>query len=634
MADGHYWTEREAYMTLRLHPSRTAIPLRSCVLKATGLLFLLHFLFIGAPIPNSHVSFSFFTLFDGRRMASKFDLDFLAQFISANSLSLIKRIESVPLDKPLYTSQSDDCIEYQYLLNITDVDPTMISTRCSQDEHDGVCSSVISFVTLGSVDIEHHPDFLALVDGFNASVDAFGGQERLHHILEWFATPCRELIMAAFDRQIKAPEDVHSHIESSQTNPENDVWDENGEIVELITRFVTHYLTEPGHPADPDQVVNALNDDDDDPTDPLLGAKLFLSVLTGSTLLRIKPTWKVKCLITHDWSQDYPTTDADGREDYGPDVTISFCACFKTFSITNNARLRLLLLCEVPEPVGGSAINAAALDQFTQATVMPFDQDLQNPANLRFSSLADWNSFHYNLFDHDCVLPLNEEDTATFLELMGTSQSSPENDSPSSPSFPLAPISDTLFDPLDRTSPSAGFQSAVNQPSVHSPRAVYPASRSIAANSSFGLAPAFTSSTSSTDGVETDFNSRFGSNSDFHAASAYIATAVQEVVQHSSTPAQIPSVPQIISLPTIQPPPGRGSLADLRMRRAQTPAPNLAAIYLGLPFQHNHARLNVLSEVAVCMWRMPSVPCVESQEQGAFRTEEYKDDILRVVKVW
>ncbi|KAJ7477801.1 hypothetical protein B0H11DRAFT_1916980 [Mycena galericulata] len=611
-------------------------------------------------------------------MASKFDLDFLAQFISANSLSLIKRIESVPLDKPLYTSQSDDCIEYQYLLNITDVD----------DEHDGVCSSVISFVTLGSVDIEHHPDFLALVDGFNASVDAFGGQERLHHILEWFATPCRELIMAAFDRQIKAPEDVHSHIESSQTNPENDVWDENGEIVELITRFVTHYLTEPGHPADPDQVVNALNDDDDDPTDPLLGAKLFLSVLTGSTLLRIKPTWKVKCLITHDWSQDYPTTDADGREDYGPDVTISFCACFKTFSITNNARLRLLLLCEVPEPentlnindtanfgarcecqnewaptrhsrrlngappspppplplymvsglgqtvptsissertvVGGSAINAAALDQFTQATVMPFDQDLQNPANLRFSSLADWNSFHYNLFDHDCVLPLNEEDTATFLELMGTSQSSPENDSPSSPSFPLAPISDTLFDPLDRTSPSAGFQSAVNQPSVHSPRAVYPASRSIAANSSFGLAPAFTSSTSSTDGVETDFNSRFGSNSDFHAASAYIATAVQEVVQHSSTPAQIPSVPQIISLPTIQPPPGRGSLADLRMRRAQTPAPNLAAIYL----------VNVLSEVAVCMWRMPSVPCVESQEQGAFRTEEYKDDILRVVKVW
>lgn len=34
-------------------------------------------------------------------------------------------------------------------------------------------------------------------------------------------------------------------------------WGENEEIVGLISRFVTHYLTEPGHPADPDQVFQA-----------------------------------------------------------------------------------------------------------------------------------------------------------------------------------------------------------------------------------------------------------------------------------------------------------------------------------------------------------------------------------------
>jgi hypothetical protein len=125
LADGHYWTEREGYQTLRLHPSRTPIPVRCCVLKATGLLFLLHFLFIGAPIPVSPFLFS--TLFDGRKTASKFDLDVLARFISPDSLSLIKRLERVPLDKPLYASQSEDCVEYQYLLNIPDVDVSQFS---------------------------------------------------------------------------------------------------------------------------------------------------------------------------------------------------------------------------------------------------------------------------------------------------------------------------------------------------------------------------------------------------------------------------------------------------------------------------------------------------------------------------
>ncbi|KAJ6526049.1 hypothetical protein B0H19DRAFT_1084657 [Mycena capillaripes] len=356
LADGHYWTERETYQTLRLHPSRSPIP-------ATGCLFLLHFLFIGAPAPVSPFLFS--TLFDGRRTASKFDIDFLARFISTGSLSLITKIASVPLDRPLYDSQSEDCVAYQYLLNIPDVDPTLISPHRSQEEHDGVCASIISFVTLGAVDVEHHCDFSALGDGFNGVVDGFGGQERPHHILEvifthpsalpslivflqWFSTPCRELVLNAFDRQIKAPADVISHLEFTQTNAENDPWNDNDETVALITRFVTHYLTEHGHPTDPEHVFQALISDLNNEADPLLRVKLFLSVLTGSTHLPVKPTWKVKCLIVHDWSEDYPTTDVDGRDDFGPDVSISFRSCFQTFTVTNNARLRQLLLCETP----------------------------------------------------------------------------------------------------------------------------------------------------------------------------------------------------------------------------------------------------------------------------------------------
>ncbi|KAJ7491533.1 hypothetical protein B0H11DRAFT_2398848 [Mycena galericulata] len=260
MADGHYWTEREGYQTLRLHPSRTPIPFRSCVLKATGFLFFIHFLFIGAPLPASPFLFS--TLFDGRKTASKFDLEFLSRFISANSLVLIKKIAEVPLDTPLYVRTSEDCVEYQYLVNIPDFDPSMISMRRSEDEHQGVCSSVISFLTLGIVDITHVPDFIALTDGFNITIDGFGRQDRPHHSLEasstryilWFATPCRELVLAAFDRRIKHPKDIIPNIQFTQ----------------------------------------ALISNNDNSANLVLRAELFLSVLTGSTLLPIKPSWIIK----------------------------------------------------------------------------------------------------------------------------------------------------------------------------------------------------------------------------------------------------------------------------------------------------------------------------------------------------
>ncbi|KAJ6528866.1 hypothetical protein B0H19DRAFT_1083208 [Mycena capillaripes] len=543
LADRHFWTERETYQTLRLHPSRAPIPARSCVLKATGFVFLLHFLFIGAPLPVSPFLFS--TIFDGRRTAAKFDIDFLTPFLSAGSLSFITKLGCIPLDKPLYASQCEDCIEYQYLLNIPEVD----------EEQDGVCGSVISFLTLGTVDIEHQPDFRALGDGFNVVVDAFGGQERPHHVLEWFATPCRELILAAFDRQIKAPTDVISHLEFTQTNPENDLWGENNEILGLITGFVTHYLTEPGHPIDPEHVIDALVDEDDNQADPLVRAKLFLAVLTGSMLLPVKPTWKVKCLIVHDWSEAYPTTDADGRDDFGPEVSVSFRTCFKTFTITNNARLRQILLSEKPVPgrdtefgrflhgqllaigySGGPSADASMSGPSTRHSQRLNNEPLspppslpsrsrrvQPPSNdlhpnevlsnngLRESS-TDPTSFRsdpapqnsglvlHNQNDEESSVPLSAEDAAfVWREL----HSSPEGYAPGSSPYPLAPISETAFD----TSHPVSFKNTSladlgllsNAPGImHSPRPLHPAPRTVSgSSSSFFLAPAFSSSVTS-----------------------------------------------------------------------------------------------------------------------------------------
>ncbi|KAJ7025218.1 hypothetical protein C8F04DRAFT_140746 [Mycena alexandri] len=351
LADGRFWTQRESYKTLRLHPSRSGIPARACVLKATGLVLLLHFLFIGAPIPASPFLLS--TILEGRSAASKFDPEFLRSFVSPGSLSLIKSLERVPLNMPMYASASEECIEYQILVNIPDVDPTIISPRRSQAEHDGVCSTVISYITLGTVDIAHHPDFHFISDGFNIVVPAFGGQDGPHHILEWFATPSTLLLLDAYDRQIKSPADIVDHLDFTETNPDPDPWGENKELVELISRFVVHYLRGTGHPDDSDQVIHALIGDNGSVANSILRATLFLSVLTGSTMLPVRPSWKIKCLITHDWSELYPTTDAAGREDFGPEIMVEFRSCFKTFTVTNNARLRRLLLSqrleELPE---------------------------------------------------------------------------------------------------------------------------------------------------------------------------------------------------------------------------------------------------------------------------------------------
>lgn len=186
----------------------------------------------------------------------------------------------------------------------------MISGSRSREEHDGVCSSIISFITLGSIDIQHHPDFLAVGDGFNVVLEPFAAYDQSHHVLEvrskclspfphlmnslqWFDTPCRELLKSTYDLTIKAVSDVVAHITFAETNADCNPWDENAEIVELIKTSLIHYLTGRGHPWIPDRIVEALGRDPRD-NDPLIRARLFMSVMTGYPLLPVQPLWSLK----------------------------------------------------------------------------------------------------------------------------------------------------------------------------------------------------------------------------------------------------------------------------------------------------------------------------------------------------
>ncbi|KAJ6609591.1 hypothetical protein B0H10DRAFT_2225819 [Mycena sp. CBHHK59/15] len=266
-------------------------------------------------------------------------------------MAIILQFHSTQLKDPLYTSQGPHCVEFQYLLNVPECDPTLLSSSCcSQEEQDGLCTSLISFLTLGMMNIQPHPDFLVISDRFNVAFESCGTKGEVHHVLEYFETLCKELIITSYDCPIKAVADILSHLCFTKTNATVNPWGENEEIITLITQFITHYPTQSGHPSNPDRVFHALLEGDATAgsVDPLLHARLFLSVLTGSALLPLDNSWSIKGSITHDWDEMYPASDPDGDNDYGPETWITFKSCFKTFTILNNARLRFLLLSEFP----------------------------------------------------------------------------------------------------------------------------------------------------------------------------------------------------------------------------------------------------------------------------------------------
>ncbi|KAJ7934646.1 hypothetical protein B0H13DRAFT_1854947 [Mycena leptocephala] len=204
----------------------------------------------------------------------------LLMFIPRHSLSYIKTFHSTPLEKPLYISQSEECIEYQFLLNIPGMDPTFISSSRCREEQDGICASITSFITLGTVDIQHQPDFIFLSDGFNVVLEPFGTYDQSHHVLEWFETPCRKMLLASYDLSIKAISDVVSHLRFAEANASDNPNEQNRVVIELIKKFLVHYLTEPGHPHIPGRIVEALlGSDGEQSRDPqFLRARLFMKV--------------------------------------------------------------------------------------------------------------------------------------------------------------------------------------------------------------------------------------------------------------------------------------------------------------------------------------------------------------------
>ncbi|KAK7017185.1 hypothetical protein R3P38DRAFT_3360643 [Favolaschia claudopus] len=350
--------------------------------------------------------------------------------------------------------------------------------------------------------------------------------------------------------------------------------------------------------------------------------------------------WRIKCLITHDYSEAYPTVDAAGNDDFGPDVVIDFRSCFKTFSITNNARLRHLLISENAEAgkdtTFGRLFHAqllASQNAYTSSRrlngeapspVRPLPQRSRTPHyRLRSDELSsvlqvedevddnmevvvehseagdsvpelDFDNWPEEAMGEDLTVTLNPEVEASIHHFMtAPGLDFLENALSSSPSYPLAPIS-------TNPSPAEGAHihdtTSHHSPTVHSPRARYPISRSTSfASSSLGF-PLTTGSP-----IALDFPStRRESDSDLNQL----------------FPPVNPNPVLAVAPPSRA---GNGSLAALRERERlrRTPAPPIppavspsplatepqVPVYLGLPSE-NPAQCSFLELVS----NLPSAP--------------------------
>lgn len=192
-------------------------------------------------------------------------------------------------------------------------------------------------------------------------------------------------------------------------------------------------------------------------------------------------------------------------------------------------------------------------------------------------------------------LPVNltEEDANLFRQLMQDSQSSPPDIFSSSPSSLSAIPELDLASFTPSSSHSVASEHPITGSNIHSPQAVYPNAHSISAtSSSFEFSLAAMASRGSTAG------------SSHSPLAPYSPTGSS--FQNGPTPESFHFRPGV-------PPPGRGSLADLR-RRIATPAPTVTpvpptrlAIFVAFPHHGHEAQRNFLEEGVPLTTSTPSL---------------------------
>ncbi|KAH9948431.1 hypothetical protein B0H21DRAFT_890578 [Amylocystis lapponica] len=351
MADQSFWMEREGYMVPRLHGSYDSIPGRVCMLRAIGTTILLHYIAVGVgPYPIS--PFLLLAIMDGPS-SFMFDSPFLSALIDVGQLQALVSWDALGPSAALPQDWMSPVL--QLLINCQ-IDLATIGRSRTQAEHNGITRSLVTYITLGHLSVLEHPEFRAIMDGFDVKMrDGYF----LHPARFGFTGSAKGLLLSSYNRSVKSPSDLVSHIKVVSNVGQPDPMGENTTYEVDFHSHLVRYLSGSGHPDRPDSKALTLQSNTQTSSDDaLLRSRMFLYAFTSSELMPCGQSWSIKIKVVHNWDDldDLePRTSQGGSDVYDRSALlappcetlprpIQISSCVSEGTVTVDSALRLLLV--------------------------------------------------------------------------------------------------------------------------------------------------------------------------------------------------------------------------------------------------------------------------------------------------
>ncbi|KAJ7133864.1 hypothetical protein C8R43DRAFT_1133106 [Mycena crocata] len=221
----------------------------------------------------------------------------------------------------------------QFLMNVMEIQPSMIASPRTQAVHDGWTVTFSSKVLLGSTTVFTHPEFRAIQIGFDVAIGNTRFLTRFtctHGVLP--------LLACMYDRQVRKADDVSSQIACDIVRHADDgTTPYYGALFRLL---LLRYLQGVGHPQ---ELRGSVIDEEEWMTEVnnrSLRARLFLEAASDSNLLPSREAWRIK---VHMVGLNPPTDPALASLDVNP-RPIHFHTCTYEMEAKINRPMEDLLI--------------------------------------------------------------------------------------------------------------------------------------------------------------------------------------------------------------------------------------------------------------------------------------------------
>ncbi|KAJ7776855.1 hypothetical protein DFH07DRAFT_951468 [Mycena maculata] len=224
--------------------------------------------------------------------------------------------------------------------------PNLISNTRTKQEHDAWIIAAFAAILLGHPDPWNHPEWLALVEGFNIIINRMRFADTLR------SCGARRFTVAIYDRRVKQVEDVCKHLRFETVSRASD--STTPLFIKLFEIRLQRYLQGCGHPPQLRGVEVSEEDFNEHRSNPLLRANLILRSTSDSDMCPTRDNW---IILFRFHGRDTPNSVLG--------APIAFHSCSYSLDIHLDRALQEILL-EAPsaDPHIASSFDAWVHSQF------------------------------------------------------------------------------------------------------------------------------------------------------------------------------------------------------------------------------------------------------------------------------